>query len=99
MSTESEHTLITVMEDYIGFIGTQRHANGEAYKDTEFGEHGTEFVLNPNTYNTEYTMLRSMIFGFGYKISNMTKDKNGYIIVNTSYPWEKMSNIETNSTI
>lgn len=91
----SEPTLMSLAEDYIGLIGTQRHANGDAHKDTEFGENGTEFVLDPNTYNTEYMMLRATIVGFGYKISNMAKDKNGYIIVNTSYPWEKMLDIET----
>lgn len=78
----------------LDLIGEQRHTNGEAHKDSEYGANGTEFVLNSNIYRMEYMMLRAIMTSLGYKVSNITRDENYWIIVNTSYPWEKMVEIE-----
>lgn len=75
-------------------IGAQRHAIGETSKSSEFEASGTEFVLNTNIYCMEYMMLRAIMTSLNYKVSEIKRDENYWIIVHTSYPWEKMSDIE-----
>ena len=81
---------IVLDEKDLSLIGFDSKKNGEMYKNTEFGENGTKFILNKHAFGIEYVILKSIIKSFGYKVSDIKENDKYEIYANTSYPWKKM---------
>lgn len=74
-------------------IGCSCNNNGESVG--KFGEDGTSFILSRKTCNVEYFILKAIIVGLGYEISQgedftwTEKKGKSDMLVRTTYPWEK----------